>query len=208
MTLKTNKVISQFLLKWIVTNGLVILVAILGSLIVGYAIFFGLMGYDSYEDSGTPFQQSLIIIIDCIITGLGLGFFQRKLLSRVYKISIWWIFSIPAGMVIIELISALVCSQLGIGSRGELDYLPNVLIFSTYGLIIGTIQYFILRIHLHRSALWILSNTLALGLGMLVAGSVYDNPLMILTYLAGMIIYGAITGATLIWALKSKEKDK
>jgi len=198
----------RFLLKWVITNGSVILIGLIASGIIGFIVFFFLMGYDSYEDVGTPFQQTLIMIIGCIVTGLGLGFFQRKLLNSHYKVSIWWMFSIPIGLVVAEVITGLIFNRFGLGGRGEVDYLPNVLIFYGYGLIIGTIQFFILRAYFERSAVWILSNTLALGSGMLVAGSVYDSPLMILTYISGVIIYGLITGATLIWVLKFKEIEK
>lgn len=197
----------QFLLSWVITNGIVILIGLVTSFILAFLVFFGPMGYDSYEDTGTVFQQTLIMMICCVLTGIGLGYFQRRLLSRFFKVSKWWLFSIALGLIITELITGFICYRSGLVGRMELDYLTNVLVFSAYGLIIGTIQFFMLRAYFKHSIIWVLSNTLALGMGMLVAGSVYDNPLMILTYITGMIIYGSINGATFVWLLQSKEPD-
>ena len=50
---------TRFLFNWILTNVLVITGGLIVSMILGFAIFFGLMGYDSYEDVGTPFSGEL-----------------------------------------------------------------------------------------------------------------------------------------------------
>ena len=197
MEAKNKKI--QFLLRWLTINGIVIIGGIILSYVLGFIIFFGPMGYSSYEDTGTPLEQTLMMIGGCLLTGLGIGFFQWKILNRVYKISVTWLFTIPAGCITVEVIAGISGNYFGSPGRGGFDYMQNVLIFSGYGLIVGTIQFFILRKIFKRAVIWILSNILAFGLGMLVAGSVAGNSLMILTYLTGIIFYGVTTGATLMW---------
>ena len=78
----TNKKI-QFFIRWLTINSIVIVIGLIASFILGFIIFFGPMGYSSYEDTGTPLEQTLMMIGGCLIIGLGLGFFQRRLLKKI-----------------------------------------------------------------------------------------------------------------------------
>ena len=196
---------TQFLFKWVGFNGLTFVAGLLVSFILGFLIFFGPMGYSSYEDTGTPLEQALMMIAGCIIVGTGLGIVQKKLLSRFFKVSFYWIISIPVALVVVELALFSVSSLVNMEARQETGYVTNVVIFSVYGLVIGLFQFFVLAKYHRNSLLWVLSNFLALGLGTCIAGSVQDDPLKIATFVAGVLVYGIITGLSLLWIFKGKK---
>ena len=54
---------------------------------------------------------------------------------------------------------------------------------------------------------WVIASTLAWGISILITAIDQDSELaLLITFIIGAILYGAITGATLMWILKPKEK--
>ncbi len=99
-------------------------------------------------------------------------------------------------------------------NRGDLSFvennpLPHALITTLYGLLIGLIQFSLLRKHFFGSAFWIVANTLAWEISILITAINVTNDFMLLiTFVLGTILHGAITGATLLWILQPKEIKK
>jgi len=120
------------------------------------------------------------------------------------------LYSIAIGIIIAELIIGIILWKLNI-SRGEFSFwennpLPHALIATIYGLLIGLIQLPLLRKHFFRSAFWIIASTLAWGVSILItAFRVTNDILLLITFILGILLYGAISGATLMWILKPKE---
>jgi CHASE2 domain-containing sensor protein len=102
-----------------------------------------------------------------------------------------------------ELTICLILSQLDI-NRYELRFiegkpLPEALFFFCAGLIVGLLQWTILRRYFIRSGYWILAS--ALGWGGCILLTVIND----FAFIPGALIYGAITGATIIWIMRRKE---
>lgn len=99
--------------------------------------------------------------------------------------------------------------QLGL-NRYELRFiefrpLPEALIFACAGLIIGLFQWIILRRFFIRSGYWILASTLGWGICILITFFVglIDKEASLFAFFLGALLYGAITGATLIRILQN-----
>jgi hypothetical protein len=71
---------------------------------------------------------------------------------------------------------------------------------------IGIIQFPLLRKHFYGIAYWVLASTIAWGISVLITaiGHKYDLAVLI-TFILGTVLYGGITGATLMWILQPKE---
>ena len=98
-------------------------------------------------------------------------------------------------------------------NRGELRFiefkpLPETLIFVFAGLCIGFLQWTILRKYFLRSVFWIFASTIGWGICVLTtffAEMVLDYEFPIFTFILGALLYGAITGGTIMWILRKKE---
>ena len=95
-------------------------------------------------------------------------------------------------------------------NRGEFSFwennpLPHALIAAIYGLVIGLFQLLILRKHFTRSSFWILASALAWGVSILITAiKVTDDIFLLITFIIGILLYGLITGASLMWILKPR----
>lgn len=162
--------------------------------IVGYIAglitgsFFGL----TVADDGTHLAQTVIYCVfgSVVITSISLT--QLSILKRYkIKISKWWIFAGILGIVISEVIAGIILQQLQI-NRSDLGIfqggpqLPEALIFSFSGLLIGFFQWLVIRKQFTNAAYWIPANFLGWGLGHLVMFN-------LLLFFLGALLLGIIT---------------
>ena len=114
------------------------------------------------------------------------------------------------GIILIGLVGGIILWKLHI-NRGELSFiennpLPHALIAAIYGLIIGIIQLPLLRKHFSGSIFWIITSTIAWGVSILITAiDTGSEKGLLLLFILGALLYGAITGATLMWILRPKE---
>jgi hypothetical protein len=73
------------------------------------------------------------------------------------------------------------------------------LIYAIIGLLTGLIQWPILRRYFSRSIFWVLASTLGWGICFMI------TMISVWTFLLGALLYGAITGATIVWVMRIKE---
>ena len=84
--------------------------------------------------------------------------------------------------------------------------MPEVLVFTMAGLIIGFLQWFQLKKHYRRSFSWVPLNALGWGMCLLVMYLPKLNPalnhilILVLLFSLGATLYGALTG--LMWLQK------
>lgn len=191
-------------MNWTFLSFGVIPVSYMVSLIV-VLLIHGAFGFSQME-GGTYLSQTVMQIAGGAVIGLGAGIYQRSLLKRVFHITSSWIYTLVIGFAVTELIVCIVLWQLQL-NRYELRFiefrpLPEALIFACIGLIIGLLQWTILRRYFSRSFFWVLASTLGWGICVLV------TQLSIWAFFLGALLYGAITGATLMWILRKKEEDR
>jgi hypothetical protein len=217
MTVDTREKI-RLLSKWSIMNALVIPVSYLASLIIVLIVagFFGI----AMTEWGTHFQQTIIQLAGGTTLALGVGIFQQIKLKALTNISVHWITAIIAGFIITEIIAGIITWQLNLNRMQlrfiEFRVLPEALIFSVAGAITGLFQWFILKKYYIRSGYWILASGIGWGATILIMANVYIYPSLkeipylfilieILAFLLGALIYGAITGAALVWIMKKKQ---
>ena len=202
MIVNINKEKFRFWIKWTLVNALVL---ILGYIVSGFfvllinEVIFGL----TMSEWGTPFEQSIMQIAAGTVIGFSMGITQWLLLRKVFDVSSLWIYSVAIGFVIIELFVGIILWKLDI-NRGDLSFiegkpLAHALILGITGLLISLIQLPLLRKHYSGNVYWVISSTLAWGISVLLTAIFHQSELAILiTFVLGAILYGAITGATLI----------
>jgi predicted membrane protein len=210
----------RFWKKWIFQHTWAIPVSYLASLIV-ILIFCAIFGI-SMKESGTQLEQLVMQIAGGSVLGLGIGLIQRLILKQVFNVQRFWIWSVVIGFIIAEAVTGFICWRLKINRMElrfiELNALPESLIFAFAGLLIGLLQWSILRKYFRRGIYWIFASCIGWGICIIVNDyskiftSVSNSSISILTdilaFLLGATIYGALTGATLMWILKKRQTNQ
>jgi hypothetical protein len=201
MKTKINLEKFHFWMYWTLFGFVFIPLIYMISLIV-VILVHGAFGFGQME-GGTYLSQTVVQIAGGATIGLGTGLYQRLLLRRVFDVKASWIYSLVIGFAGTELVVCLLLWQLGI-NRYELRFiefnpLPEALIFACAGLLTGLLQWSILRRHFPGSFWWVLASTAGWG------GCVLLTVTSVWSFFPGAMIYGAITGAALLWMLRNKE---
>jgi len=201
---------TKFLRNWILLNAAFI--------IIGYIlmVLFGILMMEitniSMSEWPSPLEQTIWQIGNAILFGSSIGFIQWRLLRKTYSIPSSWIYLVPAGMVLTELVAGILLWEMGI-NRGEFAFwennpIPHAVIASIYGLIIGLFQFSIIRRHFFKGAFWILASTLAWGVSIiLTAINVTNDIFLLITFVIGILVYGLMTGGVLMWILKPRKSE-
>jgi hypothetical protein len=210
MSVSTKKEKVQFWWKWTLINALALILGYIISVFV--VLLINEIIFDNTVDEwGSPFEQTVVQIALGIVIGFSIGITQWRLLRKVFNVSSFWLYSVVIGFTILELIAGIILWKLDI-NRGELNFiefnaLAHALILAITGLIIGIIQMPLLKKQYAGSVYWVVASTLAWGISILITAIDQDFGLaLLITFILGAILYGAITGATLMWILKPKEK--
>jgi hypothetical protein len=156
----------------------------------------------SVADDGTHFTQTIVYCVFGSVVITSVSATQRFVLKE-YKtvISKLWILAGIPGIIISEVIAGIVLWQLQI-NRSDLGVfqggpqLPEALIFSFSGLLIGFFQWLVIRKQFSNSVYWIPANFLGWGLGHLVM-------FHFLAFFPGALVLGIITGIFFNWIIKS-----
>jgi len=208
MDIKTKNEKIRFFRNWTLLNTAFFVISYI--LIIIFSILMMEALQLPKDEWGSPFQQTIWKIGEGILIGLSIGLIQWRLLRKIISIPSFWIFSIPTGILLTELIAGIILWKMGI-NRGEFNFwennpLPHALITAIYGLVIGLIQVQLLKNHFTKSTIWIAASTLAWGVSILIISIKVTNDLFLfVTFILGLLLFGAITGATLMWILKPKE---
>ena len=202
----------QFWINWTLLSFGIIPLSYMISLIA-VALVHGAFGFSEME-GGTYLSQTLMQIAGGAVLGFGTGIYQRSLLRKVFNVSSSWVYALIIGFAVNELIICIILWQLGINRYElrviELRPLPEALIFACAGLIIGLLQWTILRRHFNKSLYWVIAS--ALGWGICISINILwtvpfiRNSILatFLVFALGALLYGAITGVTLMWIMKPK----
>lgn len=206
MPAKTQKEKFRFWTNWTLLSLGIIPLSYGFSLIV-VLLVHGAFGFGQME-GGTYLSQTVMQIAGGAVIGVGTGTYQRSLLRKVFNVSSSWIYTLVIGFAVTELIVCIVLWLLEL-NRYELRFiefnpLPEALIFACAGLIIGLLQWTIIRRYFFKSGYWVLACTLGWGICVLVTFfmGLVDREISIFAFFLGALLYGAITGATLMWILQ------
>lgn len=190
---------ANFLIKWILLTLAFLSVGYIIGYIAGISVNL-LQGNNTYEQ-GSYLSQILVYCAFGSVVSATVSLTQLKILkSNNVIISKWWILAGILGIVISEVISGIILWQLGI-NRSSIgvfqggQQIPEALVFSFSGLLIGTFQWLVIRKKFLKSVYWIPANFLGWGLGHLVMFSA-------LAFFIGALLLGVITGLFIYWILK------
>ncbi len=203
----------QFWIEWTLWSTLIIPVSyLIGLILVG--IVADVVFHDNLQDWGSPFSQTAEQLIGVIVLGLGTGIYQRILLKKIFKVPCFWIYSVALGFVAAELITAIVLWQMNLNRMQlrfiEFNPLPEALIFAFAGLMVGLVQWWLLRSYFSGRMYWISASTLGWGISVFIyyfTNQVLDKAYAIFSFIPGTCLYGAITGATLMWLMKKRKPE-
>lgn len=147
----------------------------------------------SITDDGTHLEQVVIYSVFGSVVVTSISLTQLYILKRHrIKISKLWIPAGIVGIVISEAIAGIILWQLSV-NRSDLGIfqggpqLPEALIFSFSGLLMGVFQWYVIRKQFKDSVYWIPASFLGWGLGHLAM-------FHILAFFPGALILGIITG--------------
>lgn len=194
--------INKFLIKWILLTSALLSVGYITGYIAGLLTgsLFGL----TVAHDGTHLAQTVVYCVFGSVVITSISITQLSVLKRYnIKISKWWILSGIVGIIISEVIAGVVLWQLEI-NRSDLGIfqggpqLPEALIFSFSGLLIGVFQWLVIRKQFNNSVYWIPANVLGWGLGHLVM-------FHLLAFFLGAFVLGSITGLFFYWIIKSNK---
>jgi len=136
-----------------------------------------------------------------LIISIPVSFAQWIALRRFFPISIFWIFTIPLGLL---------------AAIQMMEFLPNSIwdyvngealstLFVSYliiGFIISLPQWIILRRYCDKASLWILGASLGAALGMgVIFGTDIINQSGVISFILAFLLYAVTTGLILAWLL-------
>ena len=197
---------TRFWIQWTLLSTAIITTTYLVSLIV-VGIIHGAFGFDM-QSWGTPLSNTVMQIAGGAVIGAGTGLYQKLMLQKQFRVTPAWIYTLILGFVVTELVAGIVLWQMGL-IRSQLrfierDPLPESLIFAFAGFVTGLFQWFLLRKSFTNSVFWIAASTLGWWLCVFSAYllGLIDQGISVWGFIPGTLLYGAVTGATLLWIMK------
>ena len=172
---------------------------------MGYCEFAGCCSHRC-DNSLDLFLKSIPrMYVSLLIIGLPIGFAQWIALRRIAPISILWVLTISAGLLL-----GLEAGQKFGGIWGILDdesVFALALGSATIGLFAGLVQWLFLLGHFYKSLVWALGSAAGLGLGtgLVLATNLFDQSGVISIILV-TLAYGITTGLVMSWLLASHRK--
>jgi hypothetical protein len=148
------------------------------------------------------------MLVSSLIIGLPIGFAQWIALRRVAPISILWVLTISAGLLLGLVVSPILAGIFW-GFLDDESVLSLTAAYTTIGLLVGMAQWLFLRGHFTKSLVWLLSSAVGLGLGtglVLVSNLIHQSG--IISIILVVLIYAIATGLVMSWLPASHRKTE
>jgi hypothetical protein len=156
-----------------------------------------------------PFLTSIPgMLVSSLIIGLPIGFAQWIALRRVAPISILWVLTISAGLLLGLVVSPILAGIFW-GFLDDESVLSLTAAYTTIGLLVGMAQWLFLRGHFTKSLVWLLSSAVGLGLGtglVLVSNLIHQSG--IISIILVVLVYAIATGLVMSWLPASHRKTE
>jgi hypothetical protein len=156
-----------------------------------------------------PFLTSIPgMLVSSLIIGLPIGFAQWIALRRVAPISILWVLTISAGLLLGLVVSPILAGIFW-GFLDDESVLSLTAAYTTIGLLVGLAQWLFLRGHFTKSLVWPLSSAIGLGLGtgLVLATNLIDQS-GIISIILVVLVYAIATGLVMSWLPASHRKTE
>jgi hypothetical protein len=153
-----------------------------------------------------PFLTSIPgMLVSSLIIGLPIGFAQWIALRRVAPISILWVLTISAGLLLGLVVSPILAGIWGFAD--DESVLSLTAAYTTIGLLVGMTQWLFLRGHFTKSLVWLFSSAVGLGLGtglVLASNLIYQSG--VISIILVVLVYAIVTGVVISWMSVSDTK--
>ncbi len=140
------------------------------------------------------------MVVSSLLVGIPIGVAQWIVLRRVVRISMVWVLTIPAGLLLgLAVLNSPILSPLWASFDDE-SVLALTAGYVVVAALVGLAQWSLLRGHFTRSWAWLLSSVVGLGLG---TGLVLGSDLIHQAWLAAVavvaLVYAVVTGPVIAW---------
>jgi hypothetical protein len=156
-----------------------------------------------------PFLKSIPgMLVSSLIIGLPIGFAQWIALRRVAPISILWVLTISAALLLGHVVRPILAGVFW-GFLDDESVLSLTAAYTTIGLLVGMAQWLFLRGHFTKSLVWPLSSAIGLGLGtgLVLATNLIDQS-GIISIILVVLVYAIATGLVISWLPASHRKTE
>ena len=182
-----------------------------GRVILGWAIA-NLLGFAAIGAITLilPFLTSIPgMLVSSLVIGLPIGFAQWIALRCVAPISILWVLTISAGLLLGLVVINSPIPILPLGFLDDESVLSLTAACTTIAFFVGLAQWLLLRGHFTKSLVWLLSSAVGLGLGtglVLVSNLIHQSGLVSIILVA--LVYAIVTGLVISWLRASHRKTE
>jgi hypothetical protein len=147
-------------------------------------------------------------LVSSLIIGVPIGLAQWIALRRVAPISILWVLTISAGLLLGLAVGPMLAGIFW-ASLDDESVLSLTAAYTTVGLLVGMAQWLLLRGHFAKSLVWLLSSAVGLGLGtgLVLATNLVDQS-GIVSIILVVLVYGIATGLVISWLSASHRKTE
>ena len=165
--------------------------------VIANVLGFGVLGAISLVASSIPLLTSMFM--SALAVGIPVGLAQWIALRRLAQVSIVWVLSVSIGL----LMALLTLRVMPDGLLGFADDESiSVLVLSTVfiGLLVGTIQWLLLRSQFSRALVWPLASSVGTGVASwLVLATGLINESGLIAAIVMVLAYAGVTGLALLW---------
>jgi hypothetical protein len=175
------------------------LFATLVGTIIGMAIVF--LGLTALSNNPSQAAQAVRGFVIGAFFGATVGTAQWFVLRRYFDRVGWWVLLTFIGWVAYW---GLRNMNLLVKAHG-IAFIPDLLNLAIFGVILGVLQWLLLRKKIHSAGWWMLANIVGMMLAALITDAIdtallqSDSPF---DFITGSIVWAIITGVCMVWLLK------
>jgi hypothetical protein len=153
-----------------------------------------------------PFLKAIPgMLVSSLLLGVPIGMAQWIALRRVAPISILWVLTVSAGLLLGLVVVNAPMSFLPLGFLDDESVLSLTAGCTTIGFLVGLAQWVLLRGHFARSLVWLLGSAAGLGLGIaLILVSDLINQSGFVSIILVALVYALATGLVVSWLRASR----
>ncbi|MEJ2710521.1 MAG: hypothetical protein P8074_23115 [Anaerolineales bacterium] len=169
------------------------------------ALWFGVLGLISLSSPHLPWIPAWIVT--ALLLSLPVSLVQWIGLRWLFPISPIWVLSVPAGVLLWEILLFRV--NLFWFWQNDESIAALTIPYLLLGLLIGLLQWLILRRRFSGSSLWLLGSTIGAGGGLwLILVTDLIDQSGFLAAIVAVLVYIVATGGILTWLLSSQAKSQ
>jgi hypothetical protein len=174
------------------------LFATLVGIIIGMAIVF--LGLIPLRNNSSQAAQAARGFVIGAAFGATVGTAQWFVLRRYFDRVGWWVLLTFIGWVAYWVLNTM---NLLVKAQG-IAFIPDLLNLAIFGVILGVLQWLLLRKKIHFAGWWVPANIAGMMLASLVIDAIDtalqgDSPF---DFITGSIVWAIITGVCMVWLLK------